>query len=142
MYEQTVPLHDSGNAEYELLCLDHSATYRKVRVVIRFFSVRRRHSGDATNLFECLKQAVKYVRLPNEWNKKIFGFGCDGTSVNIGLNMYLQQTAPWIEVFWCPAHCLELSLKDAVKDTLFVSINEMLLHVYYLYETSPKNVVN
>ena len=79
--------------------------------------------------------------LPSEWNKKLVGFGCDGTSVNIGdhgLKMYLQQTAPWIEVFWCLAHRLELSLKDAVKDTLFVSIDEMLLRVYYLYEKSPK----
>ena len=40
--------------------------------------------------------------LPNEGNKNLIGFGCDGTSVNIGdegLKMYLQQTAAWIEVF-------------------------------------------
>ena len=31
-----------------------------------------------------------------------------------------------------------LSLKDTLKDTLFSSIDEMLLQVYYLYEKSPK----
>ena len=79
--------------------------------------------------------------LPTEWNKKLVGFGCDGIIVNIGnhgLKMYLQQTVTWIEVFWCLAYRLELSLQDAVKDTLFVSIDEMLLRVYYLYEKSPK----
>ena len=135
---------DSGNTEDELFLavyFDHSAADHKVCVVNRFFSVRRPNSGTAKGLSDCLKQAVKYVGLPSEWNKKLVGFGCDGTSVNIGdhrLKMYLQQTAPWIEVFWCLAHRLELSLKDAVKDTLFVSTDEMLLRVYYLYEKSPK----
>ena len=41
-------------------------------------------------------------------------------------------------VFWCLAHRLELSLNDALKDTFFSSIDEMLLRVYYLYEKSPK----
>ena len=86
-------------------------------------------------LKDCLKQAVKYVGLPNEWNKKLIGFGYDETSVNLGdqgLKMYLQPTPPWIEVFWCLAHRLELSLKDSLKDTLFLSVDEMLLRVYYL----------
>ena len=72
---------------------------------------------------------------------KLIGFGCDGTSINIanrGLKMYLQDVAPWIEVFWYLAHRLEFALKDALKDTLFKSVDEMLLQVYYLYEKSPK----
>ena len=72
---------------------------------------------------------------------KLIGFGCDGTSVNIaerGLIMYLQDVAPWIEVFWCLAYRLELALKDALKSMLFKSVDKMLLQVYYLYEKSPK----
>ena len=41
-------------------------------------------------------------------------------------------------MFWCLAHRLELSLKDALKDTFSSSIDEMFLRVYYLYEKSPK----
>ena len=38
-------------------------------------------------------------------------------------------------VFWCLAYRLELALKDALKDTLFTRIDEILLCVYY---KSPK----
>ena len=68
-------------------------------------------------------------------------FGCDGASVNIGaggLRGSLEKSVPWVVVFWCLAHRLELSLKDALKDTFFSSIDEMPLRVYYLYEKSPK----
>ena len=78
---------DSGNIEDELFLvvyLDHNAADRRIHIVNKFFSVRRPRSGDAKGLFECLKQAVKYMGLPNEWNKKLIGFGCDGTAVNIG----------------------------------------------------------
>jgi hypothetical protein len=33
---------------------------------------------------------------------------------------------------------LELSLKDALKNTFFSSVDELLLQVYYVYEKSPK----
>ena len=128
--------------------LEHHAELvdHRVHVANKFFSVRRQSSGDAKGLFECLKQAVKYVGLHGEWYKKLIGFGCDGTSVNIGgrgLKIYLEQTAPCIEVFWCLAHRLELSLKDALKDTLFSTIDEMLLRVYYLYTRNhQKSAVN
>ena len=85
-----------------VIYVDHSAAGHKLCVVNRFFSVHRPHSGVAKGLFDCLKQAVKNVGLPNEWNKKLVGFGCDGTNVNLGergLKMYLQQTAPLIEVY-------------------------------------------
>ena len=39
------------------------------------------------------------------------------------------------------AHCLELSLKDALSGTYFSTINDMLIRVYYLYEKSPKMCV-
>ena len=45
---------------------------------------------------------------------------------------------PWVVVFWCLAHRLELALKDAFGSTLFSSIDDMLMRVYCLYEKSPK----
>ena len=76
----------------------------------------------------------------DEWEHKLIGFGCDGTSVNMcatsGLKGLLTQSVPWIAVFWCLAHRLELALKDALKHTQFM--DEMMLRAYYLYEKAPK----
>ena len=77
---------------------------------------------------------------PANWEDKLIGFGCDGTSVNIAggrLRGYLEQSVPWVVVFWCLAHRLELSLKDALGAALFSSIDEML-RVYYVCEKSQK----
>ena len=58
-----------------------------------------------------------------------------------GLRGYLEEAVPWIVVFWCLAHRLELSLKDALANTFFSMIDDMLMCVYYLYEKSPKKCV-
>ena len=55
-----------------------------------------------------------------------------------GLRVYLEESVPWVIVFWCLAHRLELTLKDALKSTLFSAVDELLLRVYYLYKNSPK----
>ena len=43
---------------------------------------------------------------------------------------------------WCLAHRLELSVKDSLSGTIFDSIDEMLLKLYYtctcIYEKSPQ----
>ena len=46
--------------------------------------------------------------------------------------------ARWMEMVWFLAHRLELALKRCSENTLFSSIDEMLLRVYFLYENSPK----
>ena len=77
----------------------------------------------------------------SDWEKKLIGFGCDGASVNMGargLRGFLQASMPWIVVFWCFAHRLELALKDALSKTYFTTVDELLLRIYYLYEKSPK----
>ena len=93
---QTDGTTDRGNIEDKLFLvvyLDHHAGLvdQRVHIANKLFSVRKPSSGDAKGLCECLKQAVKYVGLHNDWNRKLIGFGCDGTSVNIGgrgLKMY------------------------------------------------------
>lgn len=76
------------------------------------------------------------------WENKLIGFGCDGTNANIGersgLKGHLKEAVPWVIIFWCLAHRLELSLKDALKSSFFTAIYELLLQVYYMYENSPK----
>ena len=75
----------------------------------------------------------------DNWKNKLVGLGSDGASVVAGsLRGYLEADIPWVVVFWCLAHRLKLSLKDALKHTFFSKIDEMLMRLYYLYEKSPK----
>ena len=134
---------DTGNTENELflvLYFDPHSTDGKVHVRDRFFTVRHLGSGTASGLLECLRRALQYMNI-TDWQQKIIGLGCDGCSANMGergLRGLLQQSLPWVVVFWCLAHRLELSLKDALKNTFFSSVDELLLQVYYVYEKSPK----
>ena len=50
----------------------------------------------------------------------------------------LERSMPWIVVFWCFSHRLELALNDALRTTYFSKVEELLLRLYYLYEKSPK----
>ena len=89
---------------------------------------------------ECLERALQYMGI-TDWEQKMIGLGCDGCSANMGrrgLRGLLQQRLPWVVVFWCLAHRLELSLKDALKNTFFSSVDELLLQVYFVFEKSPK----
>ena len=78
----------------------------------------------------------------DNWKNKLVGFGSDGASVNMaagGLCGYLEADIPWVIVFWCLIHRLELSLKNALKHIFFSKIDEMLMRLYCFYEKSPKN---
>ena len=55
-----------------------------------------------------------------------------------GLKGQIQRALPWVFWCWCYAHRLELACKDAFSSSLFSSVQEMLLRLYYLYEKSPK----
>ena len=55
---------DTGNVEDELflfLYLDYHSTKGKVRIVNSFFTVRQLRSGTGCNLFDCLRNALKYM---------------------------------------------------------------------------------
>ena len=70
--------------------------------------------------------------------KKLVGFGTDGAAANIsknGLKGLIEIEHNWI---FCLAHRLELSVRDCLTGTVFDTIDEILLKLYYLYEKSPK----
>ena len=52
----------------------------------------------------------------------------------------LKENQPWILSMWCIAHRLEQCFKDALGDTCFKHIDEMLLNIYLLYYKSPKKL--
>ncbi len=69
------------------------------------------------------------------------GIATDGAAVNIarsGLKGLVEYQLPWIFWMWCLAHQMELAIKDALTNTSFCDIDDMLMRLYYLYEKSPK----
>ena len=101
---------------------DFQSSDIKVQACSRFMAVRQPTSANVAVLFKYFKQTMEYVNIPEaDWKAKLVGYGCDGTSVNIacnGLNRYFEKAVPWIIMFWCLAHHLELAVKDALKSTL------------------------
>eukprot|EP00731_Ephydatia_muelleri_P003766 Em0001g3766a len=134
---------DSGNSENELFLVvsfEANSNDRKVHVRSRFLAVQEIKRANAEGLFQCFKNAMSHVGI-SDWETKVIGFGCDGTNANIaagGLRGHLEESMPWIVVFWCLSHRLELALKDALKNTYFSTVDDMLLKLYFLYEKSPK----
>ena len=58
-----------------------------------------------------------------------------------GLNVLVQDEAPWVEVVHCFNHQLELAIKDVFIESPFYSnINEVLSNLYWLYQKSPKRL--
>ena len=58
-----------------------------------------------------------------------------------GLNVLVQDEAPWVEVVHCFNHQLELAIKDVFIESPFYSnINEVLSDLYWLYQKSPKRL--
>ena len=138
---------DVANVEEELflvMYLESSAATAdgKVQVVNKFFCVQQPTLSTAEGLYQCFEKAMKYMGIEDSWKAKTIGVGCDGTSVNLGkkngLAALLKREIPWVICFWCLAHRLELSIKDALSGTFFGFIDEFLLQVYYVYERSPK----
>ena len=78
------------------------------------------------------KNALAYLGV--DQTSKLIGLGCDGASVNMGaraLKGLVKQDRPWIIVG-------SSAIRDALKNTLFSKINEMMMRLYYLYCKAPK----
>ena len=139
---------DCANIEEELFLVLYFDPYSgaedgMVHVRDNFFAVRHLSRGTGEGLYVCVKKTLAYMDMtPLEWQYKMIGLGCDGTNANIGsrsgLKGHLNKDIPWLIVSWCLTHRLELSVKDALKDTFLKQIDELLLQVYYVYEKSPK----
>ena len=150
---------DAGNVEDEVIVILYSTideAAQEIRSCTRFFSVEAPTKADANGLLNCLRRGLLRLGITDILDKSIVlgvtdhpilvGAGTDGASVNIaeqnGMKGILQRELPWVSWAWCYAHCLELACKNALSSKLFKDIDEMLLRLYYLYEKSPKKVVN
>ena len=91
-------------------------------------------------LFKSFGKLLGHVGITN-WESKLIGFSCIDASVNIGarrLRGRLEGSVHCVLVSWGLTHCLELTPKDALKGTVFSTIEDMLLWVCSLYKKSPK----
>ena len=68
----------------------------------------------------------------------------DGASAAGGLKGLVEKELPWVFWNWCLAHRLELAIKDALKNSSFDLIDEILLRLYYklFMRSRQKNVEN
>ena len=103
------------------------------------------HDAILVNKKESIWKGFKSIGIEGiDASKKMLGFPSDGVAVNRGdkrsVKTVLREESEWLVFVWCIAHCLELALSDALKDTIFKDINEMLLRIYYLYQKAPKKL--
>ena len=75
---------------------------------------------------------------------KLVGFGSERASVNCGkkegVKALLQESKEWLVFGWFVTHRLKLSLKDSLKATSFTDVNDIILHMYYLFKKSPNKL--
>lgn len=133
---------DKSNNDNELLMVvwcNPNGTDEKIHTQIQFLNVDR-----PEGLLQSLKHGLQSLGihdLSGAACKKLVGIGTDGASTNIaarGLKGLVERELEWIFWMWCLAHHLELAVKDALKDSCFDSIDDVLTRLYYLYEKSPK----
>ena len=133
---------DCANIEEELFLavyFDPYSSHGTVQVKNMYFCTKQPSSVDAPGLYDCLKNALTYLGVDK--TSKLTDLGCDGASVNLGaraLKGLVKEERPWFVVVWCFAHRLELAIKDALKNTIFSTINERMLRLYYIYRKAPK----
>ena len=137
---------DSSNAENEIFMVvtcDTKSSDEMVHTKTEYLCVLRPSAGTASGLLECVKHALYALgtEISTAQCTKLVGFGTDGAAANIskqGLKGLVEKELKLVFWMWCLAHRLELSVKDSLTGTVFDSINEMLLRLYYIYEKSPK----
>ena len=146
---------DCGNKECELMvlvyCFKNDAV-EEITSCTRYLSLHSPQHADASGLLDCVGDALSLFGVDSvldqdsvlrvEGQPLLVGVGTDGATVNVagqnGLRGQMQRALPWLFWSWCYAHRLELACKDACTSSLFSSVQDMLLHLYYLYEKSSK----
>ena len=111
---------------------------------MNYFAVARPKTVSGQGLFDCFQESLKHIGISEinaEQCKFLVGVGTDGASSNIaagGLKELVERNIPWIYWNWCFAHRIELAIKDALKNSSFTLVDDMILRLYYIYEKSPK----
>ena len=110
---------------------------------VHFLALKNAESQDAAELFRSIQQAFKDKGLADAIFEKLVNFCSDRASVNTGLrngviSKLREFYGDFVAFFWCHAHKLELSLKDAFKGTVMDDIESLLIFLYKCYKNSSK----
>ena len=123
---------------------DGQANGERLVTKTSYLKIATPSTGNAKGIFDALQTALQRLgisAISREEYGKIVGIGTDGAAANIadaGLKGLAVKEIPWVIWMWCIAHHLELAVKDALKYTHFERVDNMLLRLYLLYESSPK----
>ena len=123
---------------------DFNSSDEKVHSRMTYLTVDRPSSATSEGLVVSLENSLRCLGIPSldaTTCRKLVGVGTDGASANIaarGLKGLVECKLEWIYWMWCLAHRLELAIKDALTGTVFDHVDDMLTHLFYLYNKSAK----
>ena len=110
---------------------------------VRYLSIETLNVANAPGIVASIEDAVKRVSC-KDFMDKLVGINVNGASVNLGrykgMDTFLKEKSPWIQVMHCFNHLVELALKDAFRTTSFEEVDSMLCKLHYLYQKSPKRL--
>jgi len=133
------------NIMFLAIYCDHNSSDEKVHSRMTYLTVDHPSSATGEGLVTSLENSLRCLGIPSldtTTCRKFVGVGTDGTSAIIaarGLKGLVEHKLEWICWMWCLAHWLELAIKDALTDTVFDHVDDMLTHLFYLYSKSAKN---
>jgi len=104
----------------------------------KFVGVKSVEKADADHIVGAINDLMcdELDLSPEQWEKKIVGFGSDGARVMLGKNAGVvtkfKAEQPCLQAVHCYAHRLELAYKDAMKAVkLYEKFNQLLITLYY-----------
>ena len=148
---------DCGNHKAEMMVLVHFYKNDAVleitsRIRYMYLSLHSPQHADVSGPLDCFGDVLNLFGADNvldqdsvlnvEGQPVLVGVATYGATVNVagqnGLRGQMQRALSWLFWSWCYAHRLELACKDTFTSSLFSSVQDMLLRLYYLYEKSSK----
>ena len=113
-----------------------------IEVKIAFLEMNYLNDQSASGLTAAIKSSFQSTGITE--TNKLIGFTSDGASVNRGdknsVETSLRKNSPWLVFIWCIAHRLELAIENALQGTIFDTIDEMIIRLFYLYQKAPKKL--
>ena len=114
----------------------------EVSVELNYFDLVEPKTANAEGIINTIQESFKGVKI--NYLNKLVGYGSDGVSVNRGakegIKTILQRDNKGLTFGWCVVQKLKLASKMHLRVLHSMTLNQLLLRLYYLYEKSPKKL--